>query len=191
MSSPLEVAQLTTGFGAIAVVAHAEGILQVLTAPSPALVQRQLESAFPGAVSMASGEARRGVRQLEEYFSGQRQRFTLRLDLAGLTPFTRRVLEELGTIPYGTTLSYQELAARCGSPCSARAVGQVMRRNRWPLLLPCHRVVARGGGCGGYSAAGGEAGKRWLLAFEAAVAAGVRGEKNSQKDLDSPSSPLL
>ncbi|QDT18140.1 Methylated-DNA--protein-cysteine methyltransferase, constitutive [Alienimonas californiensis] len=84
------------------------------------------------------------------------------------TPFARRVVAELRRVPRGETVSYAELAARAGSPRGARAVGGVMRSNRTPLLVPCHRVVGAGGRLGGFSAPTGIELKKRLLALEAA-----------------------
>lgn len=68
-----------------------------------------------------------------------------------LGEFAWTVLETLAlTVPAGAVISYGELAERVGHPGAARAVGSVMRRNRWPLLVPCHRVVASGGRLGGF-----------------------------------------
>lgn len=103
-------------------------------------------------------------RELEEYFAGKRRDFDLSLDLRGLAPFTVRVLEELARVPYGTTVTYGELAARVGNPNASRAVGSVMNRNRIPIVLPCHRVVGSSGALTGY--AGGLYLKRQLLRLE-------------------------
>ena len=84
------------------------------------------------------------------------------------TPFAERVVRELRRVPRGETVSYGELAARAGSPKAARAVGGVMRSNRVPLLVPCHRVVGAGGRLGGFSAPTGIELKKRLLALEAA-----------------------
>lgn len=89
----------------------------------------------------------------------------LPLDRRDLTPFTRRVLEELQRIGPGRTVTYAGLAARCGRPGAARAVGRVMASNRFPLLYPCHRVLASGG-LGGFGP--GLDMKRWLLDLEGA-----------------------
>jgi O-6-methylguanine DNA methyltransferase len=67
-----------------------------------------------------------------------------------LSPFTSQVLTALAAVPRGETVTYGELAARAGNPAAARAVGRAMAANLWPLLLPCHRVVAAGGRLGGY-----------------------------------------
>lgn len=84
-----------------------------------------------------------------------------------LGPFTRRVVEACRALPPGRTASYADLAAAAGSPGAARAVGNAMARNRFPLIVPCHRVVGAGGHLGGYSAPQGLAMKRRLLEAEA------------------------
>lgn len=83
------------------------------------------------------------------------------------TPFLRRVYAVTRAIPRGEVRSYAEVARAAGRPGAARAVGQAMRRNPTLLFVPCHRVVASGG-LGGFSARGGEATKRALLALEGA-----------------------
>ncbi len=89
------------------------------------------------------------------------------LALEGTTPFVRRVLEACRQIPIGETLTYAELARLGGSPGAARAAGNTMARNRFPLIVPCHRVVGSHGALGGYSAPSGLSMKRRLLAAEA------------------------
>jgi methylated-DNA-[protein]-cysteine S-methyltransferase len=84
-----------------------------------------------------------------------------------LSRFGRRVVAACRAIPWGQMTTYGDLAAACGSPGAARAVGSVMARNRYPLVVPCHRVLASGGGLGGYSAPDGLRMKRRLLAMEA------------------------
>ncbi len=89
------------------------------------------------------------------------------LSFAGISPFARRALTACRQIPLGTTITYAELARRGGSPGAARAAGNTMARNRFPLIVPCHRVVGAGGQLGGYSAPDGLVMKRRLLAAEA------------------------
>ena len=91
------------------------------------------------------------------------------LDMSGIEDFERRVLEEARKIPAGETLTYGELAARAGSPGAAREVGQAMARNRFPIVVPCHRVLAANGGFGGFSAPGGLESKARLLTIEKAA----------------------
>lgn len=88
------------------------------------------------------------------------------VDESHLTPFGKRIVQACRRIPAGQTRGYGELAAESGSPGAARAVGQVMARNRYPLVVPCHRVVAAGGRIGGFSAPQGLVMKRRLLELE-------------------------
>jgi len=104
--------------------------------------------------------------QLRQYFQGGLQTFALAIDFSGYSPFAGKVLRVLQTVPYGTTISYGDLALLCGHPGAARAVGRVVGANRTPLLIPCHRVIGSTGKLTGYSAAGGLDTKRWLLDFE-------------------------
>ena len=90
------------------------------------------------------------------------------LDMADVPSFERRVYEVARTIPPGATLSYGDIAARLGAPGEARAVGQALGQNPFPLVVPCHRVLAAGGKVGGFSANGGIATKLRLLSIEGA-----------------------
>lgn len=84
----------------------------------------------------------------------------------GTTSFERAVLEEVSRIPRGETRSYGEVAELAGYPRAARAVGNVMHGNPYPIVVPCHRVIRGDGGLGGYG--GAEEIKAWLLRFESA-----------------------
>src|ERR1700712_1071102 len=77
------------------------------------------------------------------------------LDMAGVTPYTRRLYEAIRAIPPGATRTYGEIAADLGEPGAARAVGRAMGQNPWPIIVPCHRVVAANGKTGGFSGHGG------------------------------------
>jgi len=90
------------------------------------------------------------------------------LDLADVDPFDRSIYIAARAIAPGHVLTYGDLAARVGEGATAREVGRSLGRNRWPLVVPCHRVVASGDGLGGFSAPGGTATKRRLLAIEGA-----------------------
>ncbi len=74
-----------------------------------------------------------------------------KLDLSGLTPFQRKALEVVKTIPYGETRTYKWVAREMGNPKAARAVGQALKRNPYPIIIPCHRVIRSNGKLGGYS----------------------------------------
>lgn len=101
--------------------------------------------------------------QLREYFAGRRTAFDVPLDLRG-TDFQLAAWRALCRIPYGTTVSYADQAVMIGSPRATRAVGSANGRNPIPIIVPCHRVVARDGSLGGYSL--GLDMKRALLALE-------------------------
>ena len=91
----------------------------------------------------------------------------VRLDLVGTPPFSRSVWKVTASIPRGQTRSYQWVARRLGSPRAMQAVGQALKRNPVPLLVPCHRVIRASGQLGGFS--GGRGWKRKLLEAEGAI----------------------
>jgi len=113
-----------------------------------------------------SGHLARACEQLAEYFARARTAFDLPLDPVG-TPFQRRVWSALRTIPYGTTVSYSDLARRLGDVRATRAVGAANGRNPIPIIVPCHRVIGARGELTGFG--GGLDRKRWLLEHEGAV----------------------
>ena len=102
--------------------------------------------------------------QLDEYFSGTRKFFDLNVKLYG-TPFRAKVWSELCKIPYGETISYKELAQRCGSEKAFRAVGQANHFNPISIIVPCHRVIGSNTALTGYG--GGLDNKKFLLELEA------------------------
>ncbi len=110
----------------------------------------------PAAVAIA-------VQQLHEYFSGQRRNFLVPLATVSATPFQHDVWNELSAIPYGEVRTYGDVAAAVKRPAAVRAVGNANHVNPWPIIVPCHRVVAKSGLCG-YG--GGEEVKRFLLDLE-------------------------
>lgn len=108
--------------------------------------------------------------RLEKFAKGQPQDFSdVAIDTSHLTPLGKQIIDTCRQIPWGRTLSYKELAERVGRPGAARAVGNAMATNRYPLVVPCHRVVGAAGSLGGYSAPGGLTTKRALLALELAT----------------------
>jgi methylated-DNA-[protein]-cysteine S-methyltransferase len=106
-------------------------------------------------------------RELEEYFESERKDFDLPLDWRLSRGFRSKVLHNIARIPYGETATYAEMAARAGSPTAFRAAGSACGSNPIPLVVPCHRVVATGGGLGGYG--GGVEVKEYLLRLEGAL----------------------
>jgi methylated-DNA-[protein]-cysteine S-methyltransferase len=102
-------------------------------------------------------------RQLQAYFAGTLQEFDLAVQPDG-TEFQRRVLAELQKIPYGTTVSYGDIARRIGKPKAVRAVGAANGRNPIPIVIPCHRVIGASGDLTGFG--GGLPVKEALLRLE-------------------------
>ena len=90
------------------------------------------------------------ISQISEYLEGKRRDFSIPVRLSG-TEFQMKVWNELRNIPYGETITYKELARRIGSPDACRAVANACGANPFPILIPCHRVVASGGHTGGYT----------------------------------------
>lgn len=118
---------------------------------------------------------REAKHQLDDYFAGTRERFTLALDLQG-TPFQRAVWQALLDLPFGATGTYTAIAQRVGRVAAVRATGTAIGRNPVSIIVPCHRVLGASGALSGY--AGGLERKQYLLALEEAVAGG---RKNRQE----------
>lgn len=110
------------------------------------------------------------VIQLQEYFQKKRETFDFPMKAEG-TAFQTRVWEALKTIPYGETISYEELAERAGTPKGMRAVGNANGKNPLMIVVPCHRVVRKSGALGGYT--GGVGIKEALLHLENAKIASI------------------
>ncbi len=101
--------------------------------------------------------------QLDAYFNGTLQQFTIPLELYG-TAFQQNVWKALCTIPYGRVVSYQDIAIAIGNPKAVRAVGMANNKNPISIIIPCHRVIGKQGSLVGY--AGGLEKKQWLLSHE-------------------------
>jgi methylated-DNA-[protein]-cysteine S-methyltransferase len=106
------------------------------------------------------------AREVVDYLEGRRADFDLPLDLTGLTAFQRLVLLAVVGVPRGKVATYAEIARKIDRPRAARAVGQALRRNPIPIVIPCHRVLASDGGLGGYTGRGGLRTKKQLLSLE-------------------------
>ncbi|MFB6465685.1 methylated-DNA--[protein]-cysteine S-methyltransferase [Cytobacillus sp. Hz8] len=90
------------------------------------------------------------VKQLEEYFHGKRQDFSLPLEIQG-TAFQQSVWQELLAIPFGETRSYQDIAVAIENPKAVRAIGQANKANHIPIIIPCHRVIGKNQSLTGYA----------------------------------------
>ncbi len=143
--------------------------LLALTLPRP-----NREAALRPVLDRWGGDARRddvALSDLQEklcrYFDGQPVSFDEPLDMSGATDFRRRVWQATCRIPRGQTQTYGAIARQVGSPGAARAVGQAMAHNPWPIVVPCHRVVGHDGRLTGFG--GGLAMKQRMLELEGAI----------------------
>lgn len=130
----------------------------------------RLARRFPDAVAaQPPGFVEAAIADIVALLSGQpRDLAHLPIDLSGVSAFNRRVYEVALTIAPGETLTYGAVAARLGEPGAARAVGMALGQNPFPIIVPCHRVLAAGGRTGGFSADGGIETKLRLLTIEKA-----------------------
>jgi methylated-DNA-[protein]-cysteine S-methyltransferase len=167
-----------TPVGEVLIAASDRGLCAVILGRQSARTKvKKLAGMFPGdALKREASRLERYKRQIEEFFAGKRKRFSIPVDLAAIkSPFRRKALKQAQKIPFGRTSTYGEIAARCGNPRAARAVGGAMGSNPVPIVIPCHRVVASSGGLGGFSCGIGV--KRVLLAIE-----GVRSNRTRLAD---------
>jgi methylated-DNA-[protein]-cysteine S-methyltransferase len=140
--------------------------LQLPEADASATEKRLCARAAPASRALPA-EIDQLIMDLQAYMAGRRCDFDcVAIDLMEVEPFQRTVYQATRAIPWGQTASYGELARRTGSPGAARAVGQALSRNPIPIIIPCHRVLAKGRRVGGFSAHGGTATKQRLLALE-------------------------
>lgn len=103
------------------------------------------------------------VVELKEYFLGKKKKFALPIKFSG-TDFQKKVWSALRQIPYGSIISYGDLATMIGQPKAARAIGSAVNKNPIPIIVPCHRVVGSDGKLVGYE--GGLWRKKWFLQHE-------------------------
>ncbi|MFO0744482.1 MAG: methylated-DNA--[protein]-cysteine S-methyltransferase [Myxococcota bacterium] len=180
-SRALEHAFFATAIGRCAIVWSADGVAGVhLPAldddAAGAAGAAALAARFSGSrEAIAPARIARAIEAITALLAGEpRDLGFIALDLADVPEAARRVYAVARTIGPGETLTYGEVAARLGTPGAARAVGQALGRNPFPIVVPCHRVLAAGGQDGGFSAPGGVATKRRLLALEGARLAPVQ-----------------
>ena len=145
--------------GELTIIASSEAVRAVLwpnERPGRVTIRDRVEAGTNPVVDQAR-------RELDEYFSGERTRFEVPVDIVG-TDFQRSVWRALTTITYGTTRSYGSLADTIGKPQAARAVGAATGLNPVSIIVPCHRLIGTNGSMTGF--AGGLDAKRWLLQHE-------------------------
>jgi methylated-DNA-[protein]-cysteine S-methyltransferase len=160
-----------TAIGACAIAWGERGLTGVqLPEGDPARARTRMARRFPDAVEAAPpAEVREAIGAITALIGGEaRDLGSIALDMGDVAAFPQRVYAVARTIPPGQTLTYGEIATRLGDPNAARAVGEALGRNPFPIVVPCHRVLAAGGKLGGFSANGGVAAKLRLLEIEGA-----------------------
>ena len=165
MASRIEYVVGACPLGRVLVAATERGVCFVDLGSRDADLTRRLRDEFPFAEfeRSRSGEAVRWSRAIVDYLQGGSEKIEVPLDVSG-SRFQRRVWAALRRIPRGETRSYSDVARAVGVPRGARAVAQACAANPVPVVTPCHRVIEKGGGLGGY--ARGVRRKRQLLRLE-------------------------
>jgi AraC family transcriptional regulator of adaptative response/methylated-DNA-[protein]-cysteine methyltransferase len=157
---------VSSPIGPMLVAATPRGVCSIRFSDEDDRLVQDLHEEFPRAASIErdDGALRDLAGAVLANLAGSQPHLDLPLDIRA-TSFQRRVWEAIRSIPYGETRTYAEIAAAVGAPAAARAVGQACGANPVSIVIPCHRVVASGGGLGGYG--WGLERKRWLLRHEA------------------------
>lgn len=164
----LQLTTFSTDLGWMALVASDTTVRQLVFGHASAAAARAaLDAELLGRAGVGDDHLAL-IERLTNFAAGKRVDFLdVRIDLAHLTPFRRRVVKHCRAIPYGQTRSYGELAVLAGSPRAARAVGSTMASNRFSIIVPCHRVINADGSVGRYGAPGLSQTKRRMLEMEA------------------------
>lgn len=171
MATALRFALFDTSIGRCAIAWGERGVVGVqLPETREAETRARLRERFPGAAqALPPFDVQAALDGIVALLRGEARDLSgVTLDMDRVLPFNRRVYEAARAIPSGATLSYGQIATQLGEPGAARAVGQALGRNPFPIIVPCHRVLAAGGKIGGFSANGGIRTKLRLLAIEGA-----------------------
>lgn len=167
--STIYFSQIDTPFGGMLVAGAGKRLVAIkfgVTAKRVGSAVAELSRELHGEYELVRDDARVSglTRQVRDYLEGRRKQFDVELELSHVTPFQREVLLACAEIPRGQVATYGDLARRVGRPTAFRAVGNTMRTNPIPIVIPCHRVVGSSGSLTGFG--GGLDMKRRLLALE-------------------------
>jgi O-6-methylguanine DNA methyltransferase len=157
-----------TPLGHMAAVVSQKGMhMVVLPRRSEREVKRELEAHYSEELVRDERGLAGITTGISDYLSGRKVNFKVKFDVSGATPFEIKVWDTVFGIPYGEVRSYAWVAKQVGAPKKVRAVGQALKHNRIPIIIPCHRVVNKSGDIGGFSA--GAEMKRKLLHIEGRI----------------------
>jgi methylated-DNA-[protein]-cysteine S-methyltransferase len=157
------------GLGKIFLAANERGLVSVAIGGTKARFVEQVSKRTGSKLIEDSSRVQASLRQLKEFLSGKRKGIDLPVDLSQFTDFQCRVLWATSMVPPGQMTTYRDIARRIGKPRAARAVGQALASNPVPIVIPCHRVVAKDGSMTGYSGGKGVETKVRLLKLEGAI----------------------
>jgi len=162
----------TTAFGNVAVVWRqddgAPAIVKICLPGESVRTDNLVQQSFPGAGKRSHSNVDKVCGQILEYLAGDAVQFSLDiLDMSMCTGFQRNILNQAWLIPKGMVSTYRRLAERSRTPGGARAVGNALANNPYPIIIPCHRVIRADGSLGGFG--GGLEMKKTLLGMEGVV----------------------
>jgi O-6-methylguanine DNA methyltransferase len=145
---------------------NSKGVCSIEFHPLERKFVKMLSVKFKDAVKYSPEKLKTEVRQIQEYFSGKRKTFKMKLYLYG-TEFQKKVWSAIAEVKYGKTASYDWLSKRIKNPGALRAVGTACGKNPLPIVIPCHRIISKNGSIGGFG--GGIPLKRQMLRIEKVV----------------------
>ena len=140
-----------------------KGVCNIEFSSGKKMFLKMLSGRNDGVIKYSPARLKSEMRQIKEYFSGKRKKFTMKLDMNG-TPFQKKVWNAIAGVGYGKTASYAGLAKKIRNPKALRAVGSACGKNPLPIVIPCHRIISKDGSIGGFG--GGVSLKRKMLAVE-------------------------
>jgi len=158
-----------TPLGAIWVAVADRGLISVEIQKTETQFKKILKKRYQAEICVDEKQTALVLQQINDYLEGKRSHFDIPIDWSVMTPFQQKALQATYAIPRGEVHTYGQVAARCGNPKAARAVGRAEATNPIPLVVPCHRVVAADQSLHGFSAPGGLDTKAWLLRLEDAL----------------------
>lgn len=155
-----------TWLGEIYIARSTDGVVAVEFGDHPTPFARQVQAQLNQPVEHDPGALEGMISHMRAYLNGQANGLDLSIDWSVIAGFRKKVLKATARIPAGSVATYGEIAAHIGMPKAARAVGQALKRNPMPLVIPCHRVIAADGSMRGYGSGEGIPTKRALLRLE-------------------------
>jgi len=154
---------INSPIGILGLVSNGDSLLRIYL-PNENISVSKLQQQYPGKDIINNNlEFKETNYQLSEYFDGKRKVFNIKTKIE-ISQFYKKALLEVAKVPYGETSSYSKIAQKLYNPKATRAVGTANARNPLPIIIPCHRIIAKNGKLGGY--AGGLKIKIYLLDFE-------------------------